>query len=73
MKSSKDSANSKKGNKSKDPVTAEKIRTNKPDFTHEEVREKANDIYLQRLERGENGTAENDWIEAENFLRNSVD
>jgi hypothetical protein len=37
----------------------------------EDIREKANEIYLQRLERGEHGTAENDWIEAEKLLRDS--
>jgi predicted PilT family ATPase len=36
----------------------------------EEIREKANELYLQRTERGEFGTAEHDWIEAEKLLKN---
>jgi hypothetical protein len=39
--------------------------------SEEDIREKANEIFLQRLERGEHGTSENDWIEAEKLLRDS--
>jgi len=41
-------------------------------FTHDEISEKANEIYLQRIERSESGTPENDWIEAEKYLRESA-
>jgi hypothetical protein len=37
----------------------------------EEIREKAKEIYLERLARGENGTAENDWHKAEEILKHS--
>jgi hypothetical protein len=33
-----------------------------------EIREKAMEIYNQRIERGEYGNAETDWLEAERFL-----
>ena len=36
--------------------------------SEEDIREKANEIWLQRIERGEDGTPENDWIEAENYF-----
>jgi hypothetical protein len=39
--------------------------------SEEDIREKANEIYLQRIERGEHGTEENDWSEAEKCLRDS--
>ena len=35
----------------------------------EEIREKAEEIYYQRLERGENGTSTDDWLAAEEYLR----
>lgn len=35
----------------------------------EEIRERANEIYLQRIELGEQGSAENDWLEAEKYFR----
>jgi hypothetical protein len=40
--------------------------------TEEEIREKANEIYNQRIERGEHGTDISDWIEAEVYLRDSI-
>ena len=55
---------------------SEKIKINtasKSPISHNEIKEKANEIYLQRIERGESGTAENDWIEAEKFLLESED
>jgi hypothetical protein len=37
--------------------------------TEEEIREKAREIYYERIARGEHGTAEADWREAEELLR----
>jgi hypothetical protein len=34
-----------------------------------DIHEKANDIYHQRIDRGETGNAVQDWIEAEKILR----
>jgi hypothetical protein len=48
-----------------------RISSVKKEPTEEEIREKANEIYLQRIERDEYNTAENDWIEAEKSLRDS--
>lgn len=39
--------------------------------TEEEIRNKADELYHQRIERGESGTAEHDWREAEKLLRDS--
>jgi hypothetical protein len=38
--------------------------------TEEDIREKAKQIYLRRIDRGENGTAEDDWLEAEKYFNN---
>ena len=37
--------------------------------TEDEIREKAREIYYERIARGEHGTAENDWREAEELLK----
>jgi hypothetical protein len=41
--------------------------------TEEDIRQKAEEIYLRRIDSGENGTAEDDWIEAEKYFSNSED
>jgi len=35
----------------------------------EEIRQKASEIYLERVSRGEPGNAEDDWFKAEAFFR----
>lgn len=37
--------------------------------TEDEIREKAREIYYERISRGEHGTPETDWREAEELLR----
>jgi hypothetical protein len=37
--------------------------------TEDEIREKAMEIFYERISRGEHGTAESDWHEAEEILR----
>jgi hypothetical protein len=37
----------------------------------EEIREKAREIYFERIARGEHGTPEDDWREAEEILTRS--
>ena len=37
--------------------------------SEEEIREKAREIYYERISRGEHGTAETDWHEAEEILK----
>jgi hypothetical protein len=37
----------------------------------EDIREKALEIYNQRIERGEHRNAAEDWLEAEEYLRES--
>ena len=36
------------------------------------IREKAAEIYYQRIDREENGTAIEDWLETETYLRESI-
>ena len=71
MKTSKEMA----GNKSKrtsevgDAVKGKKVTANKSRPGEEEIRAKASEIYYERLARGEHGTAESDWLEAEKSLK----
>lgn len=37
----------------------------------DEIREKAREIYYERIARGEHGTPEGDWREAEELLKGS--
>ena len=37
----------------------------------QEIREKAREIYYERIARGEHGTPEGDWREAEELLKGS--
>lgn len=37
----------------------------------EEIREKAKEIYLERIARGEHGTSLDDWTKAERLLKES--
>ena len=37
--------------------------------SEEEIREKAREIYYERIARGEHGTPEGDWREAEGLLK----
>lgn len=70
MKSSDEKNKSKKGSKPKESIKTGKVTVvNSP--LHEDIREKANELYLQRIERGEHGTPEDDWLEAEKLLSNS--
>ena len=39
--------------------------------SEEEIREKAREIYYERIARGEHGTPESDWHEAEELLKGS--
>ena len=71
MKSSKENSKPKKGNNVPKPEETKIIAENKPVYTHEEISQKANELYLQRIERGEHGSAEQDWINAEKALEES--
>jgi hypothetical protein len=72
MKTSKEQGNAKPkktpaGGKS---VKAKKVTSIKSGPTDEDIRVKAKEIYYERIARGEHGTAEDDWHEAEKILRN---
>ena len=68
MKNSKSISKSKKNDEGKDSVKSKKIIVVNSGTTEEDIREKANEIYLHRVERGEEGTAETDWLEAEKYF-----
>jgi hypothetical protein len=71
MENSKSEHKSKKISKAEDSVKSKKVIVSKYGPSEEDIREKANEIYLQRLELGEFGTAESDWSEAEKYLIDS--
>jgi hypothetical protein len=73
MKNSKSGSKSKKNLEVKDPVQNKNIIEINQGTTEEDIREKANEIYLQRVERGEEGTAETDWLEAEKYFSDLED
>jgi hypothetical protein len=71
MKTSKTSGKSGKTSKNIKEVQSNNIAISNFRIDEEKIREKARDIYYQRIERGENGTPEDDWLEAEASLRDS--
>jgi hypothetical protein len=50
-------------------VTTKKASTAKSTITDDAIRAKAQEIYNDRISRGEHGTAESDWIQAEKSLK----
>jgi len=56
----------KKISKDSEPKKTKKVHY---EPTEEEIREKALEIFYQRTDRGEEGTALNDWLLAEAWLK----
>jgi hypothetical protein len=52
-------------------VNKKKTVTAKSAPTEDQIREKAREIYYERIARGEHGSPENDWHEAEQLLKGS--
>ena len=52
-------------------VKQKKVASTKYVPGEDEIREKAREIYYERIARGEHGTPEGDWREAEQLLRGS--
>jgi hypothetical protein len=51
------------------PVRRKKVSAPKSAPTEEQIRKKAEEIYYDRIARGEYGTAEDDWRKAERLLK----
>jgi hypothetical protein len=68
MKTSKSVGKTKTTTRNKDSIGRNESSTRKSRPSEEDIRVKAEDLYHQRIDRGENGTAENDWLSAENYL-----
>jgi hypothetical protein len=49
-------------------VKSRKVTASKSGPSEEEIRQKAMEIYYERIARGEHGTPESDWLEAEELL-----
>ena len=52
-------------------VKGTNVTSGKSAPSEEKIREKAMEIYYERISRGEHGTPEGDWREAEELLRGS--
>lgn len=61
----------KKTSKVSKTVRSTKVTNSKSVPNEEEIRIKAEEIYHQRIARGEDGTAADDWHRAEELLRGS--
>ena len=53
------------------PLKSRKVTAAKSAPTEQEIREKAREIYYERIARGEHGSPEGDWREAEELLNGS--
>jgi hypothetical protein len=51
------------------PVRAKKVAASENFPSEDQIREKAREIYYERISRGEHGTPESDWHEAEQLLK----
>jgi hypothetical protein len=73
MKTTKSKPVSKPKKTSDETKTVKKKKTVTAKYvpTEDEIREKAREIYYERIARGEHGTAEADWKEAEDLLKGS--
>jgi len=73
MKTTKSNAVSKpkKTSDAGNAIKKKKITTGKYVVSEEKIREKAMEIYYERIARGEHGTPEGDWHEAEEILKGS--
>jgi hypothetical protein len=50
-------------------TASKKVTARKTGPTEELIRKKAEEIYHERLARGEHGTPEDDWLKAEKLLK----
>jgi len=62
---------SKKAPESVDAVKKSNVTASNYEPSKEEIRVKAKEIYLARIARNEQGTAEDDWHKAEKLLKGS--
>lgn len=66
---SKTSEKAKKATVSSKAGRTAKATSAKSGNSEDEIRKKAQQIYTERIARGEYGTAENDWLQAERMLK----
>lgn len=62
-------AKAKKPAATKKPATTRKPATKKTSVSEEDIRKKAEEIYYERVARGEHGSPEDDWAKAEKLLK----
>lgn len=67
----KTTANPKKSTSASTAAKPKKVTPSKPEPDEEAVRQKAHQIYLDRMSRGESATPEEDWDKALKALKKS--
>lgn len=53
----------------KKTTTARKPAAKKTSISEEDIRRKAEEIYYERVARGDHGSPEEDWVQAEKLLK----
>ena len=71
MKTSKTTSNQGKISVSKEQIKIKNVTNIKFGLSEEKIREKAKEFYHQRIAHSELGTSEDDWLEAEAYLKES--
>jgi|WetSurSiteA1Bulk_404760.scaffolds.fasta_scaffold46670_2 hypothetical protein len=74
MEKTKSKSKAKTPAKAKKPAAAKAVTTKKASaakstITYDDIRAKAQEIYNERISRGEHGTPEEDWLKAEKQLK----
>jgi hypothetical protein len=61
----------KKTSEARKATGRKKNSTGGPESIEDKIREKAKEIYLERIASGKHGTAEDDWLKAEELIKGS--
>lgn len=68
MAKKKSNEKSKKNGKIQDTKESKVVLAARPKPTEEDIRKKAGELYHERIQSGEHGSAEEDWAEAERYF-----
>lgn len=73
MGKTKSNEKSKKNSKIQDSKGSKVVVAARPKPTEEDIRNKASELYHERIQSGEHGSAEEDWAEAERYFNDLED
>ena len=68
MEKTKSNKKSKKKGKIQDSKGSKVVLAARPKPKEEDIRKKASELYHERIQSGEHGSAEEDWAEAERYF-----